>query len=85
MVKCLIFNVAYPTGGFFRSVDQNLPTAKCSIMSATEASQMSHVELGHLEVFSMTEVRRVGGGVEWRGDERSRAATPNNGSAGGAV
>ncbi len=32
--------------------------------SATEASQMSHIGLGHLDVFSMIEVYRVGGGVE---------------------
>ncbi len=85
MVVCLIFIIAYPTVCFLRSVDQMLPTAKCRVVSATEASQMSHVGLGHLEVFSMTEVRRIGGGVERRGDERSQAGTPNNGSVGGAV
>ncbi len=85
MVVCLIFIIAYPTGSFFGSVDQMLPTAKRRMMSATEASQMSHVGLGHLEVFSMTEVRRVGGGLERRGVERSRAGTTNHGSAGGVV
>ncbi len=55
------------------------------MMSATEAFQMSQVGLGHQEVFSMIEVRQVGGDVERRGDGRSRAGTPNNGSAGGAV
>ncbi len=70
VVVCRIFIIAYPTGNFFRSVDQMVPTAKCRMVSATEASQMSHVGLGHLEVFSMTEVRRVGGGVERRGDEQ---------------
>ncbi len=54
-------------------------------MSATEASQMSHVGLGHLGVFSKNEVGQVGDGVDRRGDERSQAGTPNNGSAGGAV
>ncbi len=46
---------------------------------------MSHFGLGHLEVFSVTEVRRASGGVERRGEERSRTGTPNNGSTGGAV
>ncbi len=54
-------------------------------MSATEASQTNHVDLRRLEVFSMTEVRRVSADVEQRGDERSQEGTPNNGSAGGAV
>ncbi len=35
VVVCLIFVTAYPTGSFFRSVDQMLPTAKCRMMSAT--------------------------------------------------
>ncbi len=56
-----------------RSVDQVLPTASCRMVSATEASKMSHVGLGHLDVFSMVEVYRVGGGVERRGGERCRA------------
>ncbi len=46
---------------------------------------MSHVRLGHLEVFSMVEVYRVGGGVERRGDEWCRAGTSNDGYASGAV
>ncbi len=55
------------------------------MMSTTEAAQMSHVGLGHLDVLSMSEVRRVGGGVERRKYEHSRAGTPNNRSSGGAV
>ncbi len=46
---------------------------------------MSRVGLAHLEVFSKNEVFWVSGVVKRRGDERSRAGTPNNGSAGGAV
>ncbi len=41
----LIFIVADQTLSFFRSVDQVLPTAKCRMVSATEASQMSHIGL----------------------------------------
>ncbi len=33
------------------------------MVSATEAFQMGHIGFGHLDVVSMTEVRRVGGGV----------------------
>ncbi len=55
------------------------------MVSATEASQMCHVGLGHLGVFSMNEVFREGDGVERCGDERCRAGTPNDGSAGRAV
>ncbi len=56
MVVCLIFIIAYSTRSFFRSVDQMLPAAKSRVMSATEASQMSHFGLGHLGVFSKNEV-----------------------------
>ncbi len=80
VVVCLIFIIAYPARSFFRSIDQMLPTAKSRMMSATEASQMSHVGLGHLEVFSKNEVCRVSGSVERRGDEWSRTGTPNGGS-----
>ncbi len=72
VVVCLIFIVADPSRSFFRSVDQMLPAAKSRVMSATEASQMSHVGLGQLEVFSKNEVCWVSGGVERRGDEWSR-------------
>ncbi len=41
---------------------------------------MSHIVLGHLDVFPMVEVYRVGGGVERRGDERCRAGASNDGS-----
>ncbi len=71
VVVCLIFIIAYPARSFFRSVEQMLPTAKSRMMSATEASQMSHVGFGHLEVFSKNEVFWVSGGVERRGGERS--------------
>ncbi len=54
-------------------------------MSATKASQISHIGLGHLDVFSMVEFHRVGGGVERRGDEWCRAGASDDGSAGGAV
>ncbi len=69
VVVCLIFIIAYPVRSFFRSFDQMLPKAKSRMMSATEASQMSHVGLGHLEVFSKNEVCRVSGSEERRGDE----------------
>ncbi len=59
--------VADPLRSFFRPVDQMLLMVKCKMVSATEASQMSHIGLGHLDVFSMVEVYRVGGGVERRG------------------
>ncbi len=72
MVACLIFIIAYPTGSFFRSVDQELPTVKCRVVSATEASQMSHLGIEHLDVFAMVEVYQVGGGVERRNDEQAR-------------
>ncbi len=85
VVVCLIFIIVYPACSFFRSVDQMLPTAKSKMMFATEASHMSHVRLGHLEVFSKNEVCWLSGGVERRGDERSRAGAPNNASAGGEV
>ncbi len=65
----LLFIVADPARSFLRSVDQVLPTAKCRMVFATEASQMSEIGLGHLDVFSMVEVYRVGGGVERLGDE----------------
>ncbi len=83
VVVCLLFINAYPAGSFFRPVDQVLPTTKCRMVSAPEASQMSNVGLGHLDVFSMTEVRRVGGGVEMNGVEQAcrttalRVATPS--------
>ncbi len=85
VVVRLNFITAYPARRFFRSVDQMLPAAKSRVMSATEASQMSHFWLGHLGVFSKNEVWRVGGNVERRGDEWSRTSTPNDGSPGGAV
>ncbi len=85
MVIRLILLVADSTRSFLRSVDQVLSTAKCRMVSATEASQMSHIGLGHLDVFSTVEVYRLGGGVERRGDEWCRAGTPNDGSAVGAV
>ncbi len=85
MVIWLIFIVANPTRSFFRSVDQVLPTAKCRMVSVTEASQMSHVGLGQLVVFSIVGVDRVGDSVERRGDERCGIGTSNDGSAGGAV
>ncbi len=53
------------------------------VMSATEASQLSPVGLAQLDVFSKDEACWVSGGVEQRGNERSRAGTPNTGSAGG--
>ncbi len=56
VVVCLIFIIAYPARSFFRSVDQMLPAAKSRVMSTTEASQMSHIGLGHLGVFSTNEV-----------------------------
>ncbi len=56
VVVCLTFITAYPARSFFRSVDLMLPTLKSRMMSATEASQMSHVGFGHLEVFSKNEV-----------------------------
>ncbi len=85
VVVRLIFIFAYPTCSFFRPVDQVLPTAKCMMVSATEASQMSRIGLGHLDVFLMVEVYRVGGGVERRGDELCRSGALDDGSAGGAV
>ncbi len=85
MVVGLVFIIAYPARSFFRSVDQMLPTVKGRMMSATEASQMSHVGLGHLEVFPKNEVCRVSGSGERRGDEWRRIGTPNDGSVGGAV
>ncbi len=45
------------------------------MVSATEASQMSHVGLGLREVLSRTEVRRVGGGVEMNKVEQVRQIT----------
>ncbi len=78
-----IFIVADPTRSFFRLVDQVLPTAKCRMISATEASQMSYLGLGHLDAFSMVEVYRVGGGVERRGGERSRDGASNDVSGAG--
>ncbi len=85
VVVRLIFIVADPARSFFRSVDQVLPTAKCRMVSATEAYKMSHIGLGNLDVFSTVEVYRVGGGVERHGDEWCRAGASNDGSAGGAV
>ncbi len=85
VVVPLIFIIAYPARGFFRSVDQMLPAAKSRVVSATEASQMSQFGLGHLEAFSKNEVWRVRGSVGRRGDEWSRTGTPNDGSVGGAV
>ncbi len=58
---------------------------KCKMVSATEASQMSHIGFGYLDVFSMVEVYRLDGGVERRGDEWCRVGTSDDGSAGGAV
>ncbi len=52
----LTFIIAYPARRFFRSVDQMLPAAKSRVISAAEASLMSHVRLGHLAVFSKNEV-----------------------------
>ncbi len=85
VVVGLIFIIIYPARSFFRSVDQMLPAAKGRVMSATEASQMSHFGLGHLGVFSTNEVWWVCGSVERGGEERSRTGTPNDGSAGGSV
>ncbi len=85
MVECLGFIIAYPARSLFRSVDRMLPTAKGRMISATEASQRSYVGVGRLEVFSKNEVGWVSGGVERRGEGRSRAGTPNNGSVGSAV
>ncbi len=84
MVVRLIFIVADPTRSFVRSVDQVLPTAKCRMVSATEASQISHIGRGHLYGCAVVEVYRIGGGVERRGDERCGAGASNDGSAGGA-
>ncbi len=55
------------------------------MMSAAEASQMSHIGLGYVDVFSVVEVYQVGGGVERRGDEWCRAGASNDGSVGSAV
>ncbi len=55
VVVRLIMIIAYPAHSFFRSVDQMLPAAESRVMSAMEASQMSPVGLGHLEVFSKNE------------------------------
>ncbi len=85
MVEGLIFIVADLIRRFFRSVDQVFQTAKCRRVPATEASQMSYIGLEHLDVFSMVEVYREGGGVERRGDEYCRAGASDDGSAGGAV
>ncbi len=85
VVVRLIFIIAYPARGFFRLVDQVLPTAKCRMVSATEGSRLSHIGLRHLDVFSIVEVYRVGGGVERRGDEWCRAGASDDGSARGAV
>ncbi len=52
VIVCLIFIIAYPARSFFRSVDQMLPATKSRVMSAMEASQMSHFGLENLEVFS---------------------------------
>ncbi len=66
VVVCLIFIIAFPARSFFRSVNQMLPAAKGRVMSATEASPMSHFGPGHLGVFSKNEVWRVGSSVERR-------------------
>ncbi len=58
-----------PNGYLSTAFPKVLPTAKCRMVSATGASQMSHIGLGHLDVFSMVEVYWVDGGVERRGDE----------------
>ncbi len=63
----LIFINADLTRRFFRSVNRVLPTAKCRMVSAAEASQMRPIGLRQDDVFSMVGDDRVGGGVERRG------------------
>ncbi len=58
VVVRLIFIIVDPTRRFFRSVDRVLSTAKCRMMSVTEASQVSHIALGNLDVSSMVGVYR---------------------------
>ncbi len=59
--------------------------AKSKMVSAREASQLSHIRLGHLDVFSIVQVYRLGGGVERCGDECCRADASDDGSVVGAV
>ncbi len=72
MVVRLTFIVADLTRSFFGSVDTLLPTATCRMVSATEAFQMSPSGLRHLDVFSMVEDYREGGGVEMDRVEQAR-------------
>ncbi len=67
MVALLVPVVAELTRNFVRSVYQVLSATECMVVSVTEAPEVGHAKLGHLNVIPMMWFDSVGCGVEWRG------------------